>query len=139
MQRRTAPLARRTGSALVVGTMMTLAAVTTVVLLAVGCGKTDSSIESSARDSGGAAFDGDSPDVTDATSATKEDGSTETVPCGECVSPGDICIDDSTMRTIFSLCGDSGTCEVRSYDTPCPMTGVQPYCFNGGCRVLVLR
>jgi hypothetical protein len=58
---------------------------------------------------------------------------------GPCTPPPSVCIDDSTMRWYSGECGDSGTCEFKPHDLPCDPSPTPPACFQGGCRVIVIR
>ena len=56
-----------------------------------------------------------------------------------CEYPPSTCVDDSTMRWFSGACTDAGKCEFTPYEMHCDSSSVKPDCFQGSCRVVVLR
>jgi hypothetical protein len=88
----------------------------------------------------------DARDARDAKDAsTEDDGASKPVVVAPACDPStcplrpSICIDDNTMRWYSGSCGDSGTCEYTAHDMTCDKAPIQPDCFQGGCRLVVLR
>jgi hypothetical protein len=58
----------------------------------------------------------------------------------DCPLPPSVCLDDHWARYYYGgSCGDAGVCEFQSYDMYCEPSGMPHDCYQGGCRVVVLR
>jgi hypothetical protein len=58
----------------------------------------------------------------------------------DCPLPPSTCLDDHWARYYYGgTCSDAGVCEYQSYDMFCEPAPMQPDCYQGGCRVIVLR
>jgi hypothetical protein len=58
----------------------------------------------------------------------------------DCPVPPSTCLDDHWARYYYGgTCGDAGVCEYQSYDMFCEPSGMPPDCYQGGCRLVVLR
>jgi hypothetical protein len=58
----------------------------------------------------------------------------------ECPLPPSVCLDDQWARYYYGgTCGDAGVCEYQYYDMFCEPSGMPHDCYQGGCRVMVLR
>jgi hypothetical protein len=75
----------------------------------------------------------------DASVARDANAASDAATCGDCMPPPSICVDDDNMRWYDSKCGDSGVCEVTSHDMRCDKTGIEPACFQGSCRIIIVR
>jgi hypothetical protein len=59
---------------------------------------------------------------------------------GDCPLPPSTCIDEHTMRYYgASRCDDAGICEYVAFDMTCDPAPVPPDCYQGGCRVVIVR
>lgn len=116
-----------------------------VIILSAGCGRlAEHETESVVGPEG--KHDGAPKDAKDA--ATEEDGPSQPVvvtpvtpacDTSACPMQSSICVDDSTMRWFATSCGDAGTCEYTPYDMKCDKAPIQPDCFQGGCRLVIVR
>ena len=114
-----------------------------VVALSAGCGRiAESETESIVGPSGKHDSAADEGPRSTKDASTSEDGASPPVgTCdpSSCALRESICLDDSTMRWFTSSCSDAGACEYTPYDMTCQPSGLAPSCFQGGCRVVVLR
>jgi hypothetical protein len=85
----------------------------------------------------------ESPDMRDAGSSEEDGGgsSSDAAPDSDaaCAPKASVCVDDNTMRIFVEAPGDSGACEYEGHDIACVDNGVYPLCFEGTCRLVVLR
>lgn len=59
---------------------------------------------------------------------------------GACALPPSTCIDDNWMRYyVGGSCSDAGLCEFTPVDMFCDPSGVKPDCYQGACRVVIVR
>jgi hypothetical protein len=59
---------------------------------------------------------------------------------GECAAPASVCIDDHWMRYYGpGKCNDAGTCDFPYSDMECGFSEVPPDCYQGGCRIVIIR
>jgi hypothetical protein len=59
---------------------------------------------------------------------------------GLCTLPPSQCLDDETMRYFYGAsCSDAGTCDYQYTDMHCDPSAVKPDCYQGGCRVVIVR
>jgi hypothetical protein len=108
----------------------------------VGCGRVAEHETEDTVVPDGKKHDGDANDANDA--STEEDAAKAAV-----VTPGcdpnacplrpSICVDDTTMRWYSGSCDDAGSCAYTPHDMTCDKAPIQPDCFQGGCRLVVLR
>jgi hypothetical protein len=66
------------------------------------------------------------------------------VACGDaadpCLPPPSVCLDEHWMRYYGAgYCSDAGTCEFTGYDMLCPPSPTPPDCYQGGCRIVIVR
>ncbi len=58
----------------------------------------------------------------------------------ECPLPASFCIDDHWERYYYGgYCSDAGVCEFQATDIHCDSSGTPPDCYQGGCRVVIVR
>ncbi len=58
----------------------------------------------------------------------------------ECPLPASFCIDDHWERYYYGgYCSDAGVCELQATDIHCEPSGTPPDCYQGGCRVVIVR
>jgi hypothetical protein len=128
--------------------------------LAGACGKVeDNAVDSGAPDatahdapSGGAfdastGFDAYVPDVSttiDVEVPPPDGGPIPTPPCADaavpCLLPPSECIDDEWLRSYTNArCTAAGTCAYDVYEMKCPPSPTPPDCYQGGCRVVIVR
>ena len=114
-----------------------------VVALSAGCGRiAESETESIVGPSGkhDSAAGEDRTSTKDA--STSEDGASPPISTcnpSSCALRDSICLDDSTMRWFTSACSDAGACEYTPHDMTCQPSGMPQSCFQGGCRVVIVR
>lgn len=132
------------------------AALGVAACVAVGCGRTagddaaqnrsDASSEAatSTYDAAFPTFDGGGfPIETDA--APIDAGPQPIVACAEggappCPSPPSECLDDHTMRFFTAgACTEAGTCDYRIQTMKCDPAPMPPDCYQGGCRIVIVR
>ncbi len=74
--------------------------------------------------------------------ATPPDGGPPpTVACdgGTCTLPPSTCIDDHWLRYYAGGTCKDGLCEFRAYEMLCSPSQVPPDCYQGGCRMVIVR
>jgi hypothetical protein len=130
-------------------------AAASVALLVFACGRT---VDAEATDGGadGATgaptesgmpapgFDGSLNPFTDGSIAPIDAGSPPIVPCTDagmtCASPPSDCLDEHTMRYFGGgTCNDAGTCDFMIFTMKCDPSPVPPDCYQGGCRIVIVR
>ena len=117
---------RATRRALAGGTLASALAAGSALLLVVACGRT-SDVE--AADGGADAATESSPPATGTPPADMP-----------CVAPPSECLDEHTMKYFTSgTRNDAGTCDFMSFTMKCDPSPVPPDCFQGGCRVVIVR
>jgi hypothetical protein len=104
----------------------------------------DASTDQSASSDGGATADGAPADI-----IAPDAGPVPPVPCGDagadasvaCPIPPSECIDDHTMRYYYGgTCNaDAGVCEYLVGTMHCDPSSTPPDCYQGGCRIIVVR
>lgn len=57
----------------------------------------------------------------------------------QCAAPASTCIDDRTMRYFVAICTDAGACGSEAHELACDPSSTKPDCFQGGCRVVIVR
>lgn len=81
----------------------------------------------------GTAPDGGPAPIVDCNDASADGGV-------ECPSPPSVCLDDQWMRAYYNgTCGDAGVCDFTEYTMHCPASPTPPDCYQGGCRIVILR
>jgi hypothetical protein len=81
----------------------------------------------------GTAPDGGPVPIVDCSDASADGGV-------ECPSPPSVCLDDHWMRAYYGgTCGDAGVCEFTEYTMQCPVSMTPPDCYQGGCRIVIIR
>lgn len=117
---------------------------TALVLCGEGCSGESASKEVARVDQDAGGGSGRVAVVSDAGSAEDalaQDSSLEPEACGAqgCSFPPSICLDESTLRWYAGRCTDAGTCEITPVDMKCPVAPMKPDCFQGACRMLIVR
>jgi hypothetical protein len=57
-----------------------------------------------------------------------------------CPAPPSDCLDDHTMRYFGGgTCNDAGTCDYMIFTMKCEPSPMPPDCYQGGCRVVIVR
>ena len=89
-------------------------------------------------------FDATVTPFADAATAPIDAGSPPIVPCTDagmtCAAPPSDCLDDQTMRYFSGgTCNDAGTCDYTIVTMKCDPSGMPPDCYQGGCRVVIVR
>jgi hypothetical protein len=128
-----------------------------IALVAVACGRT---ADVEATDGGadgatgapsatgmpapGTGLDGSLNPLIDASTAPIDAGSPPVVACTDagvmCASPPSDCLDEHTMRYFSGgTCNDAGTCDFTVVAMKCDPSPVPPDCYQGGCRVVIVR
>lgn len=131
--------------------------VASIALVALACGRTaDVDVADAGADGAtgapsatgmpapGMGFDGSVTPVTDASSTPIDAGAPPVVACTDagvmCASPPSDCLDDHTMRYFSGgICNDAGTCDFTITTMKCDPSPVAPDCYQGGCRVVIVR
>jgi hypothetical protein len=65
-------------------------------------------------------------------------------PCADaalpCALPPSECVDDHWLRGYTNgRCTDAGTCAFDVYEMLCPPSPMPPDCYQGGCRIVIVR
>jgi hypothetical protein len=125
-----------------------------VALLVGACGRT---AELETRDGGAdgatgspsagdalAPFDGSIAPLVDSGVAQPDAGPPPVVPCADagmaCPTPPSECLDEHTMRYFTGgTCNGAGTCDYTSFTMKCDPSPIPPDCYQGGCRVVIVR
>lgn len=72
-----------------------------------------------------------------------EGGPAPVVACdgGTCTLPASVCLDDLWLRyyTGGTCDADAGVCMFEAKDQRCDVFGPPPYCYQGGCRAVIVR
>ena len=107
----------------------------------------DSTNDSAGGDS--AARDGAADSSTEFDAAHPDGGPAPVVACGdggadaagECTLPPSVCIDEHWLRYYggSASCTDAGVCDFMAFDMLCPHADMAPDCFQGGCRIVIVR
>jgi hypothetical protein len=134
---------------------VTCAGSVALVVFAFACGRTaeadpadggqDGSTGSSSNgDAFAPSFDATITPRVDADTTPIDAGSPPVVACtdaGEmCASPPSDCLDDHTMRYFSGgTCNDAGTCDFTISTLHCDPSPMPPDCYQGGCRVVIVR
>jgi len=137
-------------------TLAAALAATSVALLVFACGRT-ADVEGADGGVDGATgapmatgmpaspgFDGSLNPFADGSTAPIDAGSPPLVPCTDagmmCASPPSDCLDDHTMRYFSGgTCNDAGTCDFTITTMKCDPSPMPPDCYQGGCRVVIVR
>jgi hypothetical protein len=95
---------------------------------------------------GGSIFDAAWPDrgLIDVYDPEPDGGPIPSPPCADaavpCSIPPSECIDDHWLRSYTNgRCTDAGTCAFDVYEMKCPPSSTPPDCYQGGCRVVIVR
>ena len=125
-------------------------------LIVVACGRTADLATSDAGADGATggpssgdalapSFDGSiTPPLVDADISQPDAGVPPVVACAEggiaCPAPPSDCLDDHTMRYFSGgMCNDGGTCDYTIITMKCDPAPMPPDCYQGGCRVVIVR
>ena len=88
-------------------------------------------------------FDAARPDGGPAPVVACGDGGADagTGDAGECTLPPSVCIDDHWLRYYAggSCNTDAGTCDFRAFEMLCGPSQTPPDCYQGGCRLVIVR
>jgi hypothetical protein len=80
----------------------------------------------------------------DAIPPTPDAGPGPSPPCADAANPCELppsyCLDDHWLRSYTNgRCTDAGVCAFDVYDMQCFPAPVPPDCYQGGCRVVIVR